>query len=454
MEQLIVREGGYSSDTDILTRNGWTLFSKLTDEDEVATRSENGLFQWHKPSVRLEYPFDGKMVEFSSKSVELLVTPGHRMLVKRPDAYLAKHAPRDGETGWHIRLAEHIGRAPETRWLYPVTSRWCPTSWPAEFVLAGTEADRRHPAHERATEWLAGFLTQDWTPAPEVLAAAKAAGISGHAYQAARKNLGVRKRRHGCQRWGECWWEVGKPTREYVASSGGAYTRTPGFRAPMEALCGFLGIYLAEGWVRADRDDIIVSQSPNSPDLEEIRQILAATGLNWNYDARNLKFTVSNKPLAAWLRENCGHRAWGKRVPQEFKDLPPHLLETLLHGMMLGDGHWSREGQRRYTTTSAQLADDVQEILQKLGRDAWVRPNDLSKYSGGDIGNGRTIRRTGRLAYVVHERMGEYHWLPVPKRTEYHGAVYCVTVPNGIVYVRRNSKAAWCGDSTMHRSLG
>ena len=69
------------------------------------------------PSARLEYPFDGEMVAFSSKSVDLLVTPGHRMLVKRPDAYLAKHAPRDGETGWHIRLAEHIAGAPETRWL-------------------------------------------------------------------------------------------------------------------------------------------------------------------------------------------------------------------------------------------------------------------------------------------------------------------------------------------------
>lgn len=341
----VFQEGCYSSNTEILTRDGWKLFAKLSDEDEVATRSESGLFQWQLPSARLEYPFDGEMVEFSNKSVDLLVTPGHRMLVKRPDAYLAKHEPRDGERGWHIRLAEHIARSPETRWLVPSTSRWCPSSWPAEFVLPGWEASRRHPAHERATEWLAGFLTRDWTPSAEVVAACKAAGISDHAYQAARKNLRVTSRFFG-GRGKECWWEVSKPTREYVPPSGGAYQPMRELRTPIEAFCVFLGLYIAEGWVRKDRDDIFVAQAATSPDLPEIRKILAATGLTWNYDPRNGKFTTSHKTLAAWLRENAGERAWGKRVPDGFKDYPPHLLAALLNGMMIGDGHETADGQR------------------------------------------------------------------------------------------------------------
>jgi hypothetical protein len=316
-------------------------------------------------------------------------------------------------------------------------------------VLPGTEADRRHPAHERATEWLVGILTKDWTPAAEVLAAAKLAGISEKAYLAARKNLGVQKKRVGGWGWGESWWEISKPTKEYMPHAGGAYTRTKEFRVPIEAFCAFLGIYLAEGWVRGDRDDIIVSQSPNSPDLEEIRQIMATTGLKWHYDGPHMKFTVSNKPLGTWLRTNCGHRAWNKLVPQAFKELPPYLLETMLHAMMLGDGHWGPEGQGRYTTTSGQLANDVQEIFQKLGRDAWIRRETTKDYPGR-FGNPETKRQV----YVVRERLQDYHWLPIPKRTRYSGRVHCVTVPNGIVYVRRNGKAGWCGDSIMHPSSG
>ena len=435
-------EGCYSDDTEILTRNGWKLFAKLSDEDEVATRSESGLFEWQVPSARLEYPFDGEMVEFSNKSVDLLVTPGHRMLVKRPDAYLEKHEPRDGERGWHIRLAEHIAATPETRWLVPSTSQWCPRAWPAEFVLPGWEASRRHPAHERATEFLARFLVDDWTPAAQVLTACKAAGISEKAYQAARKNLGVTSRYHRVRGGMGCWWEVGKPTREYAPPSGGAYVPMRELRMPMEAFCAFLGVYLAEGWVRKDRDDVIISQAPDSEDLPEIQEILDATGLTWNYDPRNMKFTTSHKTLAAWLRANAGERAWGKYVPDGFKDYPPHLLTALLNGMVLGDGHKGPEDQFRYTTTSERLADDVQEIFQKLGRDAWIRRESMKEYPGA-FGTPETKHQT----FVVRERLGDTHWLPVPKRAEYHGTVHCVTVPNGIVYVRRNGRAIWCGNT-------
>ena len=99
------------------------------------------------------------------------------------------------------------------------------------------------------------------------------------------------------------------------------------------------------------------------------------------------------------MRENCGELASNKRIPDGFKDYPAEVLARMLRGMMIGDGHWGPYGQRYYTTTSKRLADDVQEIFQKTGADAWVRPQDLTGYGS----------KAKRLQYTVRERMADGH---------------------------------------------
>jgi len=428
---------GYSADTEILTHAGWKLLGKLGDDDEIATRGETGLFQWQKPTARESSLFDGQMVEFRNKSIDLLVTPDHPMLVRKPIPYGVKHPHADG-LDLHFRPASHLALTPTSQWHVPATSRWCPTQWPAEFFLPGWEADRRHPAHERATEWLAEYLKQDWTPSAQVIAAYKAAGISDNGYFAARKNLGITSRFFGGYGH-ECWWEVSAPTREYVPFSG-HYTPMREFRMPMKAFCAFLGLFIAEGWVRLDRNDIIIAQFVTSRHMPAICDILSATGLCWNYDERNGKFTTSHKTLAPWLRENAGMKARNKRVPGGYKDLPADILNEMLRGMMMGDGHETEGGQRCYTTTSIRLADDVQEIFQKTGLNAVVTAPDFSKYPATGFGYGNK-----RQAYVVRERKRPAHLLPRAAWIDYCGTVHHVTVPNGTVYVRRNWKPLWSG---------
>ena len=429
--------GGYDAATEILTHAGWKPFAKLSDDDEVATRSETGLFQWQVPTARESYPFDGQMIEFRNKSIDLLVVPDHPMLVRKPIPYGIKHPYADG-LDMHLRPASRMAQTPEAQWHVPATSRWCPEDWPAEFCLPGWEADRRHPAHEAATKWLAAYLTQEWTSSAQVIAAYKAEGISEKAYMAARKNLGITSRFFGG--FGhEAWWEVGAPTRGYVPSSG-HYTPMREFRIPMKAFCAFLGIYIAEGWVRLDRNDIIIAQFVTSRHMPAICDILSATGLRWNYDERNGKFTTSHKTLAPWLRANAGMKARNKRVPDGYKDLPPGYLSEMLRGMMMGDGHETEGGQRCYTTTSIRLADDVQEIFQKIALNGVVTSHDMSKYAGAGFG-GKVVR----TSYVVRERKRPAHLLPKAAWADYHGTVYHVTVPNGAVYVRRNGKPLWSG---------
>jgi hypothetical protein len=363
------KEGCYSSDTEILTRDGWKLFPKLDETDEVATRSPEGKFEWQLPDKRQCFRHDGPMVEFRNRYFDLLVTPNHRMLVRRPESYIRKQPQCEGQD-WHIRLADYFAANPQAPWEAPFTSTW-EGSGPEEFVL------------------------------PE---------YTNHKYT------------------------------------------HPEFRMPIKEFCSFLGVFLAEGNI-SDRTlegtgrrdvNIEIAQSEGSRYLGEIRQILAATGMNWHYREKWGKFSATSARFGRWLKENCGHGSWNKHVPQWIKDLPVNCLEALLRGMMIGDGNWSAAGNQYYNTCSGQLADDVQEIFQKLGKDAGSYTYPAEK-------NGERIDHRNWPQHRIGERFdgNGSHRLPPAKLRDYHGDVYCVSVPNKIVYVRNScsKKAVWCGNT-------
>jgi ribonucleoside-triphosphate reductase (formate) len=430
---------GYSADTETLTRRGWVTFDQILDPDQVATRSPGGFFEWQVPTERLCVPFAGEMVEFRNKSINLLVTPGHRMLVRRKrQARQRDEGVRTQYHDWHIRAAEYFADHPGVLFEVPVTSFWNgPT--PAEFVIPGRTADRRHPAHERAAAWLQGYLKAEWNHSGRLLADAKAAGLGEHAIIAARHLIGCPSRKTP---WPDSHWETGLPTREATFSSG-SYLPAREVRVPMSAFCQFLGLFISEGWTGHDGREVFVSQFPTSRHLPEIKRILDSTGMHWSYDEENFKFLIACKQLGIWLTQNVGHLARNKCVPVEFKNFGPKLLNDVLHGMLIGDGHDGPLGQRYYTTTSELLADDLQEVYQKLGVDSWIRPAEPTE---GDFGK--------RSKFNVFERLQRVHGLPSAKRQAYTGNVYSAAVPNGTVYVRRNGRAVWCFSSAPDSDPG
>ncbi len=71
----------YSSDTEILTDKGWKFFKDLDVDDKVAqVNPETMEVSFVKPAAYINYPFKGMMINFKSKSVDLLVSPDHKML--------------------------------------------------------------------------------------------------------------------------------------------------------------------------------------------------------------------------------------------------------------------------------------------------------------------------------------------------------------------------------------
>jgi len=91
----------YDDTTEILTKDhGWILFKNLTHGEAVATRNpDTKNFEWQIPTKIYSRNHSGEMIALKGKSIDLLVTPNHRVLLDKlpkgklegPIEYYANH---------------------------------------------------------------------------------------------------------------------------------------------------------------------------------------------------------------------------------------------------------------------------------------------------------------------------------------------------------------------------
>jgi hypothetical protein len=77
----------YTPDTDVLTKGGWKVISKVTRNDEILTLeplTETIIFQKSTKTVSL--PYEGYLVEWNGKGVSLKFTPEQKLWVRRYDS--------------------------------------------------------------------------------------------------------------------------------------------------------------------------------------------------------------------------------------------------------------------------------------------------------------------------------------------------------------------------------
>jgi hypothetical protein len=107
-----------------------------------------------------------------------------------------------------------------------------------------------------------------------------------------------------------------------------------------------------------------------------------------------------------------------------------------------------RNGYRIFYTSSAKLADDIQELLLKIGRLGVVK----ARSRPGKLWIKDHFAISKRMQYEVMERVRKLDsWLDKRDMSiiDYEGEVFCATVRNHIMYVRRNGKPCWCGNTAM-----
>jgi len=140
-------------------------------------------------------------------------------------------------------------------------------------------------------------------------------------------------------------------------------------------------------------------------------------------------------------------KAHQKYIPDYIKNLSSRQQKIFFDAMMLGDGSRSN-GKINYYTSSKKLADDMQELILKIGLAAdIIEINRIGRDNGKNNYKNITRHKEYRLNIKEISLTPREHNGTKPILLPYNGKIYCATVPNHIMYVRRNGRAVWCGNS-------
>jgi hypothetical protein len=230
---------------------------------------------------------------------------------------------------------------------------------------------------------------------------------------------------------------------------------------PIEIYLKFLGYVISEGCITKNGGNTIVSQSLKSRYYDDIRNNMHFFGVTINkHVGTHIKKkvgyndvwagTISSVDLNSYLRHEIGITgkcdSRNKRIPRWILDLDTKYLKILLSALVDGDGSRIvlKHGNKRYrySTTSKQLADDIYELIFKLG----FAPILQSFQRRTCVEHVVRWSETGKgLEPQVYgnKNVGKSHFNEV----DYDGIVWCFEVPTGLFITRRNGKITVQGNS-------
>jgi phosphoribosylamine-glycine ligase len=215
---------------------------------------------------------------------------------------------------------------------------------------------------------------------------------------------------------------------------------------PMDRWLAFFGIWLSDGAARqAGPSHQVAITQKKGLDPSRIRSLLES--LPFGFSEGKDSFYCSDRQLCSYLRQFG--EAPEKFVPDFIKGLTPRQIGIFLDWFAMGDATLVRNGHRIFYTSSRRLSDDIQELLLKIGRLGTIK----TRRGRGRLRTADRHAVASPVQYEVHERVRRLgSWLDERDRriVDYTGKVYCATVKNHVMYVRRNGKAYWCGNTLTY----
>jgi AraC-like DNA-binding protein len=212
-----------------------------------------------------------------------------------------------------------------------------------------------------------------------------------------------------------------------------------------------IGYYVSEGSLNKDKSVFRLSQKkPES--AKRIQNLIDSLSNTYKFsvsysDSKGYEWRSSDKKLREIFSE-FGDDCYTKMIPRKYiENTPVEYLETLLYSAIDGDGTIDNRENRNtmeYTTTSKQLADNIQEIAIRCG----YRTNLIFSEDNriNRIGMWRVLIDTNDKDYVVITPS-------MCEKVYYQGKTYCLNVPNHIYLTRRNGKIAIQGNTARIKAI-
>jgi len=210
----------------------------------------------------------------------------------------------------------------------------------------------------------------------------------------------------------------------------------------------FLGWFITDGGISGRSVNIYQSKEHN---FEHIRSSLKRLGLPFKEYGRNRFgkkpekiFSINNVSfrdgLKKWFAKNLGEYK-RNRIPPEVFDLKTEDLMLLFESMILGDGRWSNNKCYSFDSLNEDLANDFHILCLKIGYGCNINKKNVITTFGD-----KKYERTNYRCIISYERKNiirKHH----SKSVDYQGKVWCVSVNNGTVIVRRKGKPFISGNS-------
>ena len=214
------------------------------------------------------------------------------------------------------------------------------------------------------------------------------------------------------------------------------------------AFLDLLAMYISDGnthYCKKENKFTISITKPHKKEL--VKNIINNVGLNPLKNKDNIRF--NSRHLGIYFKK-IG-RSFEKYIPLNIFDFSKEDAIRFLDTYSKFDGH-KKKGYEIYTifTTSKILKEQIYILCLIAGYSPTINITD----NVGKIFSINGVEtKCNHICYYISFSKRKHRNIEsnikISKQREYkiyNGKVYCVSVPNGNLYVRRNNKGMWCGN--------